>query len=88
MLVQAHNSKKAAGSDDAKERVQSMQSYGMQDWESWKDYVAQSACLMPHRSHDLYESESPSNTVMVVSMTTRSKNNVLLRLDLQHLPKL
>ena len=55
MLVQAHNSKKAAGSDDAKERVQSMQSYGMEDWESWKDYVAQSACLMPHRTHDLYE---------------------------------
>lgn len=58
MLVQAHNSKKAAGSDDAKERVQSMQSYGMEDWESWKDYVAQSACLMPHRSHDLYESQA------------------------------
>lgn len=59
MLVHAHNSnaKKGAGSDE-KERVQSMQSYGMTEWESWRDYVAPEACLMDHRTGDLYASQA------------------------------
>lgn len=61
MLVHAHNSnaKKGAGSDE-KERVQSMQSYGMIEWESWREYVAPEACLMDHRTGDLYASKVPS----------------------------
>ena len=50
MLVHLHKAKK--GGDDAKERVQSMQSYGMQDWNEWKGFVAPEACLMEHRVRD------------------------------------
>ena len=57
MLVHAHNPKTDKGTDDAKERVQSMQSYGMDDWESWKDYIEPHQCLMEHRTGDMYNSK-------------------------------
>lgn len=56
MLVHLHKSKKG-GSDDSKERVQSMQSYGMEDWKDWKGYVAPEDCLMKHRTSDMYASK-------------------------------
>lgn len=56
MLVHLHKGKNG-GADDSKERVQSMQSYGMEDWEDWKDYVAAEDCLMKHRTSDMYASK-------------------------------
>ncbi|KAL0039422.1 hypothetical protein WJX79_007497 [Trebouxia sp. C0005] len=58
MLVHAHNPKTDKGTDDSKERVQSMQSYGMDDWESWKDYIEPHQCLMEHRTGDIYNSHA------------------------------
>ena len=58
MLVHLHNPKAQSGGDDSKERVQSMQSYGMDDWEDWKDYLEPDKCLMEHRTGDLYNSKS------------------------------
>jgi len=57
MLVHAHNPKTDKGGDNSKERVQSMQSYGMDDWESWKDYIEPHQCLMEHRTGDMYNSQ-------------------------------
>ena len=56
MLVHLHKGKKG-GSDDSKERVQSMQSYGMEDWKDWKGYIAPEDCLMNHRTSDMYASK-------------------------------
>ena len=56
MLVRLHKGKKG-GSDDSKERVQSMQSYGMEDWKDWKSYIAPEDCLMKHRTSDMYASK-------------------------------
>lgn len=56
MLVHLHKGKKG-GPDDSKERVQSMQSYGMEDWKDWKGYIAPEDCLMKHRTSDMYASK-------------------------------
>lgn len=58
MLVHAHNPKTDKGTNDSRERVQSMQSYGMDDWESWKDYIEPHHCLMQHRTGDMYNSQA------------------------------
>lgn len=57
MLVHLHKGKKG-GSDDSKERVQSMQSYGMEDWKDWKGFIAPADCLMKHRTSDMYASQA------------------------------
>ena len=62
MLVHAHNPKTDKGGDDSKERVQSMQSYGMDDWESWKEYIEPHQCLMEHRTGDMYNSKLLSSS--------------------------
>lgn len=59
MMVHLHKPKKG-GSDDSKERVQSMQSYGMQDWTDWKGYIAPEDCLMEHRTSNMYTSKYSS----------------------------
>lgn len=56
MLVHLHNGKKG-GSDESKERVQSMQSYGMDDWKDWKGFISPGDCLMKHRTSDMYASK-------------------------------
>lgn len=57
MLVHLHNGKKG-GSDESKERVQSMQSYGMDDWKDWKGFISPGDCLMKHRTSDMYASQA------------------------------
>lgn len=64
MLVHAHNPKTDKGTNDSRERVQSMQSYGMDDWESWKDYIEPHHCLMQHRTGDMYNSKSCVLSIM------------------------
>ena len=56
VLVHAHKAKQTTAPDE-KERVQCMQSYGMEDWETWKEYVTPEACLMEHRTGSTYASK-------------------------------
>ena len=55
-MVHLHKPNKG-GSDDSRERVQSMQSYGMQDWTDWKEHIAPEDCLMEHRTSNMYNSK-------------------------------
>lgn len=44
-----------------KERVQSMQSYSMVDWQDWRDYLESADCLMQHRTGQMYTGERRSH---------------------------
>ena len=42
------------------DRLQSMQSYSMVDWQDWRTYLHQADCLMQHRTGQLYTGDPGS----------------------------
>lgn len=65
MLVHLVHSKKeakgdAAGTGASIDRLQSMQSYSMMDWQDWRTYLQQSDCLMQHRTGQMYTGDKAS----------------------------
>ena len=55
-----------------------MQSYGMDDWESWKGFIEPHACLMEHRTGNMYASKAHAHSKYIAGSAPLVKHRTIL----------